>query len=130
LLSAGFSALAGFTLGGWLLSSKAESIAEARVTKAVLVALAPICAQKFNASDDRSAKLAQLREKNEWDRVVFIEEGGWAKTSESSVAPQGVARACAELIVAGKEKHQSRAGCQLPGQGMRSSCVEFHKSDS
>ncbi len=97
-----FSALAGFTIGGWLTSSKAESIAEARATKAVVAALAPICAEKFNASDDRSAKLAQLREKNEWDRVVFLEEGGWAKTSESSRASQGVARACAELIVAGK----------------------------
>ena len=95
-----FSTVAGFTFGGWLTTSNADSIAQSKATKAVVAALAPICADKFNELDDRLAKLTLLKEKNEWDRAVFIEEGGWAKTSGSTEASRGVARACAELIIA------------------------------
>jgi hypothetical protein len=96
------STFAGFTFGGWLTSSKADSIAQSKVSKAVVAELAPVCADRFNRSGDKLAKLSELKGKNEWDRAVFIQEGGWAKSSGSNEASRGVARACAELIVAEK----------------------------
>ena len=96
------STFAGFVFGGWLTTSKADSIAQSKVSEAVIAVLAPICADRFNGSGDRQAKLTELKGKNKWERAVFIEKGGWAKSSRSNEASRGVARACAELIVADK----------------------------
>ena len=96
------STFAGFVFGGWLTTSKADSIAQSKVSDAVIAVLAPICADRFNGSSDRQAKLKELNGKNEWERAVFIEKGGWAKSSGNNEASRGVARACAELIVSDK----------------------------
>lgn len=57
-------------------------------------------AMNCNEGADRLAQLTQLTGKNEWERVVFIEEGGSAKMPGNDGASRGVARMCAELIVA------------------------------
>ncbi len=51
------STFAGFVFGGWLTTSKADSIAQSKVSDAVIAVLAPICADRFNGSSDRQAKL-------------------------------------------------------------------------
>ncbi len=97
-----FSAAAGFSVGGWMTGSKAESLAQDRESSAVATALAPICVTNFNEAGDRSAKLSELKGRNEWQRTVFIEDGGWAKMPGGDKSNRSVARMCADLLIAEK----------------------------
>jgi hypothetical protein len=95
------STVAGFTIGGWMTSSKAESLANTRSTAAVVSVLAPICARNFKDGADQTDQLAALKSKSAWEQAAFIEKGGWAKMPGTTEISSGVARACAEIIVAG-----------------------------
>ena len=48
------------------------------------------------------AQLAELKAKSAWEQEAFMEKGGWAKMPGTRQVSSGVARACAEIIVAGK----------------------------
>ncbi|MBU2533747.1 MAG: hypothetical protein KKB37_13480 [Alphaproteobacteria bacterium] len=102
LVGAIVSTVAGFTVGGWMTSSKADSLADKQSAAAVVSALAPICAANFKGDVDRATQLVGLKTKSEWEQVDFVEKGGWAKMPGSKETNRGVARACAEIIVAGK----------------------------
>lgn len=95
------STVAGFTIGGWMTSSKAESLADIRSTAAVISVLAPICAQNFKDSADQAAQLAVLKSKSAWEQEAFVTKSGWAEMPGVAETSSGVARACAEIIVAG-----------------------------
>jgi hypothetical protein len=58
----------GFHWGGWMLSSTAEKLADQKVEKAVVTALAPVCADKFRALADYDARMAKLRKDESWNR--------------------------------------------------------------
>ena len=100
----GAAALAfiGFNWAGWVTANSAEVIAKDRASKAVITALAPLCQAKFRAATDASAQLVELKKINSWDQASFIQKGGWAKLANGEPGDQGVARACAELIIAAK----------------------------
>jgi len=94
------AAIIGFTWGGWVTGGKAEASALMRVNDAVVVALAPVCADKFRHAGDASANLVALKKVESWSQGEFVEKGGWATVAGTS--PQGqvsaVAKACAELL--------------------------------
>lgn len=95
-------AIAGFTWGGWVTGGKAEATAVDRANNAVVVALAPVCVDKFKNTADVAANLAALKKIDSWSQGEFVEKGGWA-TLPGSNAPQqvsAVAKACA-LMLAG-----------------------------
>ena len=95
-------AIVGFSWGGWVTGSRAETDATQRANSAVVVALAPVCVEKFKHAADVVANLAALKKVDSWSQGDFVEKGGWATLPGSSPpAPvTAVAQACASLLVA------------------------------
>ena len=95
-------AIVGFTWGGWVTGGKAEADATQRANAAVVVALAPVCVEKFQHTADVSANLAALKKVDSWSQGDFVEKGGWAAFPGSNPPTQvtAVAQACASLLVA------------------------------
>jgi hypothetical protein len=58
----------GFSWGGWALGSKVDKVASERSERAVVAALAPVCADKFRALPDADAKKAVLSKLESWKR--------------------------------------------------------------
>ncbi|MFX9552067.1 hypothetical protein ABTO49_20990, partial [Acinetobacter baumannii] len=58
----------GFYWGGWTLQSTADKMAKTKADDAVVVALAPICADKFRAMPDAEAKQVALTKADSWKR--------------------------------------------------------------
>ncbi|MCL4745023.1 MAG: hypothetical protein KJZ83_06370 [Burkholderiaceae bacterium] len=96
-------AVAGFGWGGWVTGGAAETASLQRADKAVVVALAPVCVEKFNQAGEVSANLAALKLADSWSRGDFVEKGGWATLPGSSSPAQvsAVAQACAVLLASG-----------------------------
>jgi len=93
-------AIVGFTWGGWVTGGKAEASAAQRANTAVVVALAPVCADKFQHSTDVANNLAALKKTESWSQGEFVEKGGWATLPGSNTPDQvtAVAKACASLL--------------------------------
>jgi hypothetical protein len=89
----------GFNWGGWMLGSTVEKIAKERADSAVVVALAPICVDKFRQAVNATGNLSELSKISyDWDRGTFIEKGGWATMPGTASPDSSVARACAEML--------------------------------
>jgi hypothetical protein len=96
-------AIVGFSWGGWMTGGAAETLATNRAATAVVVALTPICVEKFRQAVDASANLAEMKKATyAWDQSKFVEKGGWATMPGSTAPNSAVARACAESL--GREK--------------------------
>lgn len=93
--------IVGFTWGGWVTSSTAETTAKAMAEDAVVHRLVPICvaaAQHDQASDK---KLKELKDTGEWDRVEYVKKAGWATMPGDKDADPKVAEQCAKTLVPG-----------------------------
>ena len=93
-------AIVGFSWGGWVTGGKADAEATQRANAAVVVALAPVCVERFQRATDVSANLAALKKVDSWSQGDFVEKGGWA-TAPGSKPPEqlsAVAKACASLL--------------------------------
>lgn len=95
-------AFIGFSYGGWVTASTAETLATQRATKAVVSVLAPICVENFNRSKDASAQLVELKKAKAWEQAAFITKGGWAAMPGSKTVDNATASSCAEMIVNSK----------------------------
>lgn len=93
-------AIVGFAWGGWTTAGKAELATRTQVDEAVVGALAPVCVERFQRAGDAPARLAALKEINEYERSSFIEKGGWAGVPGKDMPDRlsAVARACATLL--------------------------------
>ncbi|WP_422002424.1 alpha/beta fold hydrolase [Reyranella sp.] len=91
-------AVVGFSWGGWVTGATARKEAAVAATDSRVAALAPICAQRFRAQDDASAKIAALAKADWWDRSKAVEKSGFAVMPGSKEADSDVARACAEIL--------------------------------
>ena len=93
-------AIVGFTWGGWVTGGKAEADAALRANTAVVVALAPVCVEKFRHGADVSVNLEALKKVDSWSQGAFVEKGGWAALPGSNSPEQvsAVAKACASLL--------------------------------
>lgn len=93
-------AIVGFQWGGWVTGGTAEADAAQRANAAVIVALAPLCVDKFQHAAELSTNLAALKKIDSWSQGEFVEKGGWAtlpgKNSPELVS--AVAKACALLL--------------------------------
>jgi hypothetical protein len=58
----------GFGWGGWSLGSTANKMANEQSERAVVAALAPVCAAKFRALPDSEAKTVALSKADSWKR--------------------------------------------------------------
>jgi hypothetical protein len=93
-------AIVGFTWGGWVTGSRAEADATQRANSAVVLALAPVCVERFQRAPDVSVNLAAFKKVESWSQGDFVEKGGWATAPGSKASDQvsAVARACALLL--------------------------------
>jgi hypothetical protein len=88
---------------GWVTGGTAETLATRRAATAVVVALTPICVEKFRQAADASANLAEMKKATcLWDQSKFVEKGGWATMPGSTQANSAVAKDCAESLGSGK----------------------------
>jgi hypothetical protein len=94
------AAVVGFSWGGWVTGGRAETDATQRADAAVVVALAPVCVERFQSAADVSDNLAALMKIDSWSRGDFIEKGGWATApgSKATDPASAVAKACAVLL--------------------------------
>lgn len=93
----------GFGWGGWVTGGTADKLAKDGSTKAVITALAPICADNFRRAADSSSQLAELKKISTWQYAAFVEKAGWAKMPGTETVTSGLTTACAELILALKQ---------------------------
>ncbi|HEY0438972.1 MAG TPA: hypothetical protein VGD36_02790 [Xanthobacteraceae bacterium] len=91
-------AIVGFSWGGWVTGSRAETNAKERADAAVVKVLAPICAERFMQQVNAKDRLVELNKASSWERGSFIEKGGWATLPGSATPSSGVARACADAL--------------------------------
>ena len=96
------TAIVGFTWGGWVTGGTAEMSAAQRANAAVVVALAPVCVERFQRAPEVSANLAALKKADSWSQGDFVEKGGWATAPGAKASDQAsaVAKACATLLAA------------------------------
>ncbi len=99
-------ALVGFAWGGWKTAASARDMVEAGSQRAVVVALAPFCVEKFNAQVDAAARLVELKALPGYDQGSFVEKAGWA-TFGSDEPNSAVARACANALTTAPAKSAS-----------------------
>ena len=94
--------IVGFTWGGWVTGGKAEAEATQRSNAAVVVALAPVCVERFRRAPDVAGNLAELKKVESWSQGDFVEKGGWATAPGAKASDQvsAVAKACATLLAA------------------------------
>jgi hypothetical protein len=89
----------GFNWGGWALGSAVDKVAKDRADSAVVVALAPICVDRFRQAANATENLSELSKISyAWDRGTFVEKGGWATMPGAPSPDAAVARACADMI--------------------------------
>ena len=95
-------AIVGFTWGGWVTAASAEASATQRANAAVVMALAPICVERFKAHADGPTKLIELKKVDSWSQGDYVEKGGWAASPGARTPEQttAVAKACATLLTA------------------------------
>ena len=91
-------AVLGFTWGGWVTGSTARKDAATASHNAMVVALAPICAERFRAQGDGPAKIAELAKASSWERGSVVEKSGFALMPGEKTTDSDVARACAEIL--------------------------------
>ena len=93
-------AVLGFTWGGWVTGSTSRKDAGVAAHNATVVALAPLCAERFRAQGDASAKMAELTKASTWERSTFVEKSGFAALPGSKTGDTDIARACVDLLMA------------------------------
>jgi hypothetical protein len=91
----------GFSWLGWSTASASEAMAQTRARDAVVVALAPVCVERFQRSGGAPAALDELKKVDSWAQGAFIEKGGWAAAAGAPATDQvtAVATACANLLL-------------------------------
>ncbi len=92
-------AIIGFTWGGWVTGGTARKEAATSSHDAVVAALAPICAARFQAQAEASSKLSDLTKTSSWERGQIISKTGFATIAGNASIESDVASACAEMLV-------------------------------
>jgi hypothetical protein len=101
------SIVIGFSWGGWMTGGTVEKLAAERADAAVVVALTPICVEKFLGNSDAKANLAVLQKiSSNWEQGDYLQKGGWATQPGAISSDYHLARACAEKLVRDKTAAQ------------------------
>ncbi|HEY5864392.1 MAG TPA: hypothetical protein VI542_02400 [Candidatus Tectomicrobia bacterium] len=86
--------IVGFGWLGWTLGSTAESLAQERVSTALVAAFTPLCVEKFMTQPEAAGKLTEFQNTSAWRQQEFVEKGGWATLPGSKEPNTKVAGAC------------------------------------
>ncbi len=96
----------GFWWGGWKTAASARDMVATASQDAVVLALTPICVEKFNAQIDVAVRLDELKKIASYEQGSFVEKAGWA-TFGTDKPNSAVARACANELVTAPAKSAS-----------------------
>jgi hypothetical protein len=91
----------GFSWGGWSLGSTADRMAKDQSERAVVTALAPVCADKFRALPDAPAKTIALSKVETWKRGEEFPKDFVTLPGETYPSP-ALVYACSTLLLAPK----------------------------
>jgi hypothetical protein len=91
-------AVVGFSWGGWVTGSKAESMAEARSRTDVVTALTGICVEQSKHDPLLAERAAFLKTTASYSRGDLIMKHGWATMPGTAEPNRQVANACAEKV--------------------------------
>ena len=101
------SMVIGLSWGGWMTAGTANKIAAERADTAVVVALTPICVEKFLQNSDAQANLAGIKKiSSNWKQGEYVQKGGWATQPGATSTDYHLARACAEKLTQAKTAAQ------------------------
>lgn len=92
-------AIVGFSWGGWVTGGTARKEAMMASHDAVVAALAPVCAARFQAQAEAPGKLTALVKTSSYERGQMIEKAGFATIIGNDSVTSDVASACAEMLV-------------------------------
>lgn len=102
LLGAGAGAIAlaivGFSWGGWMTSSTAGELSDARSTAAVASVLTPYCLEASKMDPQASVVMAELKEARTYQRRQIVEKAGWATPLGADEPDRALAEACQEIL--------------------------------
>jgi hypothetical protein len=91
--------IVGFSYGGWMLGSSAETLAEQRSSTAVIAALVPVCIAQSNTDPEAAGKLTELKALTSgYQQREFVMKSGWATMPASAEPNYDLAEACAEVL--------------------------------
>ena len=101
------SMVIGFSWGGWVTGGTAKRLAAEQADAAVVVALTPICVEKFLQDGNAKANLAGLRKMSStWEQGEYLQKGGWVTQPGATSSDYHLARACAEKLAQDKTAAQ------------------------
>ena len=92
-------AVIGFTLGGWVTGSTAQTMADDAAQEAVVARLAPICVEQYNQISEKDQKLQKLKDTDSWERSDYVEKQGWATMPGEKDPDSKVAKKCADMLM-------------------------------
>ncbi len=92
-------AVIGFTLGGWVTGSTAQTMADDAAQEAVVARLAPICVEQYNQISEKDQKLQKLKDTGSWKRSDYVEKQGWATMPGEKDPDSKVAKKCADMLM-------------------------------
>lgn len=89
----------GFNWGGWNVSSTVAEKVQTASASAMVAALAPICAAKFeNAAKADNDMIIKINAVNSWERDSHLIKAGWATFPGGDKPEYAVAQACSQLL--------------------------------
>ena len=89
----------GFDAMGWKTASATETLAKRQADGAVIAAYAHLCQAQFNAAKDVPVRIAALQKSERWSRGDVITKAGFATMTGEKEPTQGVAQACADMLI-------------------------------
>jgi hypothetical protein len=89
----------GFQLVGWKSPSASERLIKTQADAAMIAELSKICSVQFNNAPNLPARLAELKKTERWSRGGVIAKAGFATMPGEKEPFNGVAEACANLVV-------------------------------
>lgn len=91
-------AIVGFSWGGWVTASTAQTMANSASNDAVVAALIPHCLARAETDPEASVVLAELKDARATGRRAVIEKAGWATPINEERPNRALAQACQEAL--------------------------------
>lgn len=90
----------GFSRGGWMLGSSAQTMADRAAEDAVVERLASICVAQFNQDPLSVEKLVELQAiTTSTQRAIYVKDQGWATMPGETGPEDRVAAECARQLM-------------------------------
>lgn len=90
----------GFSRGGWMLGSSAQTMAERAAETAVVERLASICVAQSNQDPLNVEKLIELKAiTTSTQRAIYVKDQGWATMPGETDPDNRVAAECAQQLM-------------------------------